>query len=229
MDAACAIESLHTYSLVHDDLPCMDDDDLRRGKPSCHRKFGEAIAVLTGDALLTLTFDILSSIGTRWGLDDRVIVELIQIISNAGGTSGIIGGQVLDLEGARLERSRAIVETIHLQKTAALIAASMEMGAAVAGLGAEEREPVRRVGMLAGRAFQIVDDVLDLETDADTLGKTPGKDLRDGKLTYPSVVGVERSKEEAGRLIEAAKSGLPADGRSARLVALLDFVVKRRA
>jgi geranylgeranyl diphosphate synthase type II len=229
MDVACAIESLHTYSLVHDDLPCMDDDDLRRGKPSCHKKYGEAIAVLTGDALLTLCFEILATMGERWGVSDRVMVEVIRIIASSGGTSGIIGGQVLDISGDRLAATLETVEQIHRLKTAALIAASMEMGAVMAGVNAEEQRTVRRVGICAGRAFQIVDDVLDLEADARALGKTPGKDLRDGKLTYPSISGIEAAKKEAARLIADAKAELGRGESSALLVALLDFVVNRTA
>ncbi|MEJ2721103.1 MAG: polyprenyl synthetase family protein [bacterium] len=231
MDVACAIESLHTYSLVHDDLPCMDDDDLRRGKPSCHKKFGEAVAVLTGDALLTLCFEILSTMPARWPIEDRAVVEVTRIIARAGGSSGIIGGQVLDIAGDMLETTREMVEIIHRMKTATLISASMEAGAVVAGVSLDARAAVREAGLLAGRAFQIVDDVLDLETDAETLGKTPGKDLRDGKLTFPSVAGIEASKAEARRLVEAAKASVPGAGgeESALLVSLLDFVVRRSA
>ncbi|UCG53651.1 MAG: polyprenyl synthetase family protein [Candidatus Latescibacterota bacterium] len=227
LDVACALESLHTYSLVHDDLPCMDDDDLRRGKPSCHKKYGEAIAVLTGDALLTFCFDILASIRERWVVRESVIIETTRAIAKAAGTSGLIGGQVLDIMEEDIEHTKEMVETIHRQKTAALIAASMEVGAIVAGISNKDRETIHRAGVLAGRAFQIIDDVLDVQSDEKTLGKTPGKDVRDGKLTFPSIVGVDASKKEAFELIEKAKWELGAWGDLGPLVALLDFVVAR--
>jgi geranylgeranyl diphosphate synthase type II len=227
LDAACAIECLHTYSLIHDDLPCMDDDDLRRGKASCHRKFGEAVAVLAGDALLTLCFDILVSTPERRKVAETMVLEAALIVSRAAGTSGLIGGQILDIGGERSEPSIELVEKIHAMKTAALISCSMEVGAVMACAGEEERNRIRAAGLRAGQAFQIVDDVLDVEGEARTLGKTPKKDVRDGKLTYPSLRGVEPSREEARRLIDEAKAAF-ADRPSGRLISeLLDFMVMR--
>jgi len=229
LDVACAIECLHTYSLIHDDLPCMDDDDMRRGKPSCHKKYGEAVAVLAGDALLTLSFDILVSSGERWKLAESVVVNATRVVARAAGTSGLIGGQVLDITSDAFEPTADLVEKIHAMKTAALISASMETGAVLAGAPAAERERIRLAGVWAGRAFQIVDDVLDLESDGKTLGKTPGKDVRDGKLTYPSLVGIETSRERARTLIERATKELDGRPKAGLLVTLLNFMVERRA
>lgn len=229
LDVACAIECLHTYTLIHDDLPCMDDDDMRRGKPSCHVMFGEAVAVLTGDALLTLCFEILSSMRERRGTSSGIIVDASGVIARAAGTAGLVAGQVLDLEGDRLEKNPAMVDHIHRHKTAALIAASMECGAVVARADADTRERVRSAGMSAGQAFQIVDDVLDVETDGKTLGKTPGKDVKAGKLTYPSVAGIAASRERAAQLVEGARDELGAAVSRSRLGELLEFLVARKA
>ncbi|MDH3217486.1 MAG: polyprenyl synthetase family protein [Candidatus Krumholzibacteria bacterium] len=227
VDVACAIECLHTYSLIHDDLPCMDDDDMRRGKPSCHKQFGEAIAVLTGDALLTMCFDIIASLGERRGLSDQTIVAVIRVIAHAAGSGGLIAGQVLDLVSQRLEPTVETVEEIHLYKTAALISASMEAGAILAAVDDETRHRVAQAGRMAGQAFQIVDDVLDVQTDVKTLGKTPGKDAKVGKLTYPALVGVEASRHRAAGLIEDAKARLGECADGSLLGALLDVLVKR--
>lgn len=226
LDTACAIECLHTYSLVHDDLPCMDDDDQRRGKPSAHVRFGEAMAVLAGDALLTLCFEVLATLGDRHRVGDRLVVELLKVVSGAAGTGGLITGQSLDLVSDRLTPSEEVVEVIHRRKTAALISAAMEAGAIVGEADEGHRLHVRRAGILVGQAFQIVDDVLDVETDGDTLGKTPGKDVKDGKLTYPSVVGIEPSKRRAAELVGRAKGELGTD-EGAPLGALMDMLVTR--
>jgi geranylgeranyl diphosphate synthase type II len=228
VDAACAIECIHTYSLIHDDLPCMDDDDYRRGKPSSHKQFGEATAVLTGDALLTLAFGIVSTIPDRHEFD-RVqdIVAVTKVLALAAGTGGLITGQALDLEETGRKGNLDTVRRIHQNKTARMISASMEVGAIMGGAGASERGQMRRCGMLAGEAFQIIDDILDLESDRETLGKTPGKDLQDGKLTYPSVVGVEEARNKAGMLIEEAKSLLPTLEEGGMLRPLLDYLIDR--
>ncbi len=229
LDAACAIECLHTYSLIHDDLPCMDDDDLRRGRPSCHKKYGEAIAVLAGDALLTLCFDILGSMGERWGTEPAMVVGAVNVVSRAAGTRGLIGGQVRDISSDHQAPDLATVDDIHREKTAALIAASMETGACMADAVVGDRVRIRRAGVAAGRAFQIIDDVLDIETDAKTLGKTPGKDARDGKMTYPAVVGVEASRKKAADLIAEAGRELGFEPETRFLLELFDFLVSRRA
>jgi geranylgeranyl diphosphate synthase type II len=235
LDAACAIECLHTYSLVHDDLPCMDDDDLRRGKPSAHVRFGEANAVLTGDALLTLAFEILCSIPVRHGvsLSGRAL-DAAYTLASAAGTRGLIAGQALDLESSSNDQDADIdrVERIHLNKTARLIGAAMEVGAVIAAATGEVRRGLREAGLLAGRAFQIIDDVLDLETDEETLGKTPGKDVKEGKLTFPSITGVEEARREADRLVQSALEALAPAEEGAALEGLrgaIRFMARRGA
>jgi geranylgeranyl diphosphate synthase type II len=227
LDAACALEFLHTYSLVHDDLPCMDDDDLRRGQPSCHKKYGEGIAVLVGDALLTLCFETLASLGLRWELDSERIVQTLRVVGGAAGQGGLITGQALDLESSASGADLETVERIHRYKTAALVAASMESGAVIAGADPENRQRMHRVGELAGRAFQIVDDVLDIESTAESLGKTPGKDLEEGKLTYPAVAGIEASREQAHALIAEATRELGPPRGELPLAKLLETLVFR--
>ncbi|MDH4037367.1 MAG: polyprenyl synthetase family protein [Candidatus Krumholzibacteria bacterium] len=227
LDCACAVECVHTYSLVHDDLPCMDDDDLRRGKPSSHRRFGEAVAVLTGDALLSMAFEISATLADRHDVDSDLALTVVRILSSAAGTDGLITGQALDLTPPDCGGIDA-VERIHEHKTARLIAAALETGATLAGVPAAALERVRRAGLDAGAAFQIVDDLLDLEGSEDSLGKTPGKDVHGGKLTYPAVAGVERSRAEASRRIEAALASLPGiDGTP--LAALLAHLVGRHS
>ena len=246
LDTACAIECIHTYSLIHDDLPCMDDDDLRRGRPSTHKKFGEATAVLAGDALLTLAFQIVASMPARLGSSascayqhsargggGSVVVEdaleITAILASAAGTGGLITGQALDLASQAGAGTLDDVGRIHKNKTARLIAAAMEAGSAAGGAGDQTRKRIREAGMLAGEAFQIVDDVLDCVTDRETLGKTPGKDAQENKLTYPAVVGLEAARVEAAALIAAAKTALP-DGTDGPMIhAVFDFIVERGA
>lgn len=227
LDVACAIECMHAYSLVHDDLPCMDDDDLRRGKPSCHRQFGEAVAVLTGDALASLCFETVSTLGERWAVSDTDVVSAFRVLARAAGSNGLITGQALDLVSDELEPTLQNLDRIHRYKTAALIAAAMEAGAVMAGADPAIRRRVTDVGIMAGRAFQIIDDILDVQMDGKTIGKTPGKDAKAGKLTYPSLVGIDASKTRAAALIEQAKSGLAEITRVPRLATLLDFIVSR--
>ncbi len=237
LDAACAIECVHTYSLIHDDLPCMDDDDFRRGQPSAHKKFDEATAVLTGDALLTLAFQILSTIPRRHAdADPGMVVEMSAVLSEAAGTGGLITGQALDLAGSSTTGDLKDVKKIHRNKTARLIAASMVVGAVCGGAGPDTLETIRIAGMNAGEAFQIVDDVLDCVTDRETLGKTPGKDAASDKLTYPAVTGLEPAREAAGVLVRLAKDGLhvpgtvtSGDNAAARLREMFDFLVERGA
>jgi len=225
LDVACALECVHTYSLVHDDLPCMDDDDLRRGKPSSHRRFGEATAVLTGDALLTMAFEILAWAGDG-GMDAADTLTLMRVVAGAGGSGGLITGQALDL--APPARDIDTVRRIHEFKTARLIAASMECGALLAGADESARERVRQAGLAAGAAFQIVDDLLDLEGTEDSLGKTPGKDVDGEKLTYPAVAGVEAARREAQDRTQAALVALP-EARGRPLEALLAQFTRRRS
>jgi geranylgeranyl diphosphate synthase type II len=225
LDAACAVECIHTYSLIHDDLPCMDDDDFRRGRPSSHRRFGEAIAVLAGDALLNLAYEILTTLPVRHEIDPAACLEAAATLAAAAGTGGLITGQALDVT-APADGDRALVERIHDHKTARLIAAAMEVGAIVAGADRAVRGRVRRAGMEAGRAFQIVDDLLDLEGSQESLGKTPRKDVKGGKLTFPAVAGREAARARARELGAAALQALPA-ARGTPVERVLRFIVER--
>ena len=225
LDAACAIECVHTYSLVHDDLPCMDNDDFRRGRPSSHRRFGEAVAVLTGDALLNLAYEIMVTLPARHALAADVSLRSASVLAHAAGTAGLISGQALDI-APPAPRDAGVVDTIHERKTAWMIAASMEIGAVLAGGDDALRARVRGAGLDAGRAFQITDDILDIEGAKETLGKTPGKDVHDGKLTLPSVVGVEASRERARARMEAALAALP-EAKGGPLEALIRHTVGR--
>jgi geranylgeranyl pyrophosphate synthase len=229
LDAACAIECVHTYSLIHDDLPSMDDDDMRRGKPSSHRRFDEATAVLAGDALLTLAFQVLATIGLRHpGVAADTSLETLRTLSAAAGTGGLITGQALDLK-PEVDGGLEAVTRIHENKTARLIGASMEIGAIVGGAGADFRSAVRQAGVQTGLAFQIVDDLLDLEMDEETLGKTPGKDVKTGKLTWPAAAGRDEARSQAARLLEQGLETLPDGGAGGPLGTLLRRLVERRA
>ena len=215
---ACGLELIHTYSLIHDDLPCMDDDDLRRGKPTSHRVFGEAMAILAGDALHALAFELLAQGGRS---------DIMGDVAAAIGTEGLVGGQVFDLEGEGREPTPEMVRQIHTGKTAALIAVSLRLGAAMAGAPDSELEAITAFGRKLGLAFQIVDDVLDIVADETELGKPVGSDRKHAKATYPAVYGLERSRELATELTESAVDCLP-DGRdSSELRSLADFILKR--
>ncbi len=196
---ASALELLHTYSLIHDDLPCMDDDDFRRGQPTLHRKFPEYIAVLAGDALHALAFEILAESGN---------CEVVSQVGKAIGTVGMIGGQVRDVQAEGHEVTLADVENIHKRKTAALITASITMGALLARAPRNEVKMLEIFGEKLGLAFQIVDDILDVEGDFESLGKSVGSDDRLAKATYPKVVGLEASRKIATNLIAEAKAAL---------------------
>jgi geranylgeranyl diphosphate synthase type II len=225
--AACTLELVHTYSLIHDDLPALDNDDLRRGVPTCHKVFGDAIAILAGDALLTLAFQVLAQMDCP--ADPKV--ALIAELSTAAGTvNGMIGGQVCDLEGEGREPSAALLETIHRAKTGALLRASLRMGGIYAGADHEELDALSCYGEHVGLAFQIIDDVLDVEQSSAALGKTAGKDAQQHKITFPAVYGLERSRAMAEEERLAAHLALrPFDERAERLRELADFIVYRRA
>jgi geranylgeranyl diphosphate synthase type II len=237
LDAACAIECVHTYSLIHDDLPCMDDDDYRRGQPSAHKKFGEATAVLTGDALLTLAFQVIATMPRRrTGADAGRALEISEVLSSAAGTGGLITGQALDLSGSASTGDLDAVRTIHRNKTARLISASMEIGAMCAGADGSVRDRIRQAGLKAGQAFQIADDVLDCVTDRETLGKTPGKDAAAGKLTWPAVSGLDKAREAAAHLVREAADGIEGCGSGPggelaenRIRKMFEFLVERGA
>ncbi len=224
---ACALEMIHTYSLIHDDLPALDNDDLRRGRPTCHKVFGDAMAILAGDALLTLAFEVLAKLDA--GAERRV--ELVRELATASGTvGGMIGGQVNDIEGEGKHPTAALLDSIHRAKTGALLRASVRMGAIYAGADAEQLAALTRFGEHVGLAFQIVDDILDVEQSSEALGKTAGKDAAQNKITFPAVYGIERSREMAEEERLAAHLALqPFDERAQRLRELADLVVRRQA
>jgi geranylgeranyl diphosphate synthase type II len=228
---AVAVEMVHTYSLIHDDLPCMDDDDLRRGKPTCHKVFGEAIAVLAGDALLTRAFHILAEVPPHWdGERLRRRVQALAILAEAAGTSGLIGGQVEDLESEGQAVAPAALERLHRAKTGALLAACVRGGAVLGGAGADDRARLEQYAGAVGLAFQIVDDILDATEGALQLGKTAGKDHAAAKATYVRVHGMETARELATDLLAQAESALADMGPRAEVLRLLArLIVRRRA
>ncbi len=201
--AACAVEMIHAYSLVHDDLPAMDDDDLRRGKPACHIAFDEATAILAGDALLTFAFEILAADSTH-PADVPRRLKMIHCLARAAGTAGMTGGQSLDLESVGQQLSREQLATIHQRKTGALIQACVQMGALSGDASVEELETLDRYAQHVGVAFQVVDDILDEVSDTATMGKTSGADRARNKPTYPSVIGLEASRRLAEELYRQA-------------------------
>ncbi len=217
-DCAAALEMLHTYSLIHDDLPCMDDDDFRRGQPTLHKKYPEYIAVLAGDALHALAFEILAGSGGR-----EIVIE----VSRAIGTRGMIGGQVADVQAEGRPVTIAEVEAIHRRKTAALITSSVKIGAMLAQAPAATILQLERYGENLGLAFQIIDDVLDIEGDFAALGKSVGADQLHEKATYPKVVGVEESRRIAARFIENAKASIHDLHSCEPLCRLADFILAR--
>jgi geranylgeranyl diphosphate synthase type II len=227
-DAAATLELVHTYSLIHDDLPALDNDDLRRGRPTCHKVFGDAMAILAGDALLTLSFEVLSRLPLA-SAEQRI--QMVEELARAAGTvGGMIGGQVHDIEGERKRPSAVLLEAIHRAKTGALLRASVRIGAIYAGANPEELAALSEYGEHAGLAFQIVDDVLDVEESSEALGKTAGKDQAQQKITFPAVYGLERSRAMAEEERRAAHVALRSfDDRADRLRQIADFIVQRRA
>jgi len=228
MPTACALELIHTYSLIHDDLPAMDDDDYRRGRLTNHKVFGDAMAILAGDALLTFAFELVAE-NAALVPDPRVICDVVAEIADAAGTGGMVAGQVVDIESEGKTITPETLEFIHTRKTAALIRASLSVGARLGGGDAAALAAIADAGQSLGLAFQIVDDILDVEGSLEALGKTAGSDERKHKATYPALHGIEASRREARRLIERTKSRLGVFGaRSAPLCALADFVVERK-
>ena len=232
MPAACAIEMIHCYSLIHDDLPAMDNDDLRRGRPTCHKAFGEAIAILAGDALLTRAFEVLASIETEGGEPDYAKqVRVIREVAAAAGTvEALIGGQVADIENEKKQVSDATLEYIHRSKTGAMIRASVVVGGIIAGASESQIEKLSDYGARIGLAFQVADDILDVTSTSQQLGKTPGKDQAALKATYPAIHGIPASEARAEQLVKEAIriiSGLEAD--TAILQAIARFIIERRS
>lgn len=223
----CAIEFIHTYSLIHDDLPALDNDDLRRGKPTCHKKFGEATAILAGDALLTLAFETVAAAPVS---AERRVAMVTEIATAAGTVKGMVGGQVADLEAEGKPVGPEMLEYIHRSKTAALIRASIAAGAICAGAPPEDVARLRRFGETIGWAFQVTDDILDVEESSAALGKTAGKDIAQQKATYPAVFGLERSHQIARELAAKGSAEVEVYGeRASRLRAIAEFLVLRRA
>jgi geranylgeranyl diphosphate synthase type II len=223
--AACTLELIHTYSLIHDDLPALDNDDLRRGVPTCHKVFGDAIAILAGDALLTLAFQVLAQMACEPERKARLIEELAVA---SGTVGGMIGGQVNDIEGEGKHPDAALLDAIHRAKTGALLKASIRMGAIYAGADSDQLTALSCYGEHVGLAFQIVDDVLDVEQSSEALGKTAGKDAQQKKITFPAVYGLDRSRHMAEQERIAAHLALrPFDNRADRLRELADRIVQR--
>lgn len=227
VEAACALELIHTYSLVHDDLPALDDDSLRRGRPTVHVAYDEALAILVGDALLTEAFVVLGTYPDGSDLASRR-AEACRLVARAIGSTGMVGGQVEDLEATGQPPDARRLERIHRAKTGALLAASVELGAVLAGVDAPTRERFARFGQSLGLLFQIADDILDVTGTAASLGKSPGKDAAAGKLTYPAVYGLAAARRELVRLAETLRADAEAmGGRGSTLVSLVEYVASR--
>jgi geranylgeranyl diphosphate synthase, type II len=225
--AAAPLEIKHTYSLIHDDLPALDNDDYRRGQLTCHKVFGDAIAILAGDALLTLAFEVLSGLD----VDAETRIRLVKELSQAAGTvGGMIGGQVHDIEGERQPPTQSLLDSIHKAKTGALLRASVRFGGIFAAASEKELAGLTQYGEHLGLAFQIIDDILDVEQSSDTLGKTAGKDQQQQKITFPAVYGLDQSRRMAMAERESAHEAIANFGsRAERLRQVADFVVLRQA
>jgi geranylgeranyl diphosphate synthase, type II len=227
LPVACALEFIHTYSLIHDDLPALDNDDLRRGQPTCHKQFGEAMAILAGDGLLTLAFEALSRAPLA---DSRRVAVIAEIATAAGTRDGMVGGQVADLEAGGKAVTAEALEYIHCSKTAALIRAAVVSGAIAGGANETDLQRLRSFGGLIGWAFQVTDDILDVEESSAALGKTAGKDQAQQKATYPALFGIDKSREFARDLATRAIAELEVFGaRAKNLRDVGEFLVLRRA
>ncbi len=228
--AAAAVEMVHTYSLIHDDLPAMDDDDLRRGRATCHKKFDEATAILTGDALLTMAFEIVA----KKVAEPQKATALIRTLSEAGGPHGMVGGQAADLTAASNpdilsdDNAAQQLESIHMRKTAKIISAAAVMGAICGGADDKQIENLRRYGLKVGLGFQIADDILDVSATSEQLGKTAGKDTRSGKLTYPALIGMAESQKLAQKIADEAIDALIPFGPKAESLRQLAKILLNR-
>lgn len=226
LNAACALETLHTYTLIHDDLPCMDNDDLRRGRPTSHKVFGEGIAVLAGDALLTEAFAMLAKVPANERYD---VKDYVAELAYRSGSINLVGGQVLDLEGEGRELTLDELRAIHLGKTSALIMAAVRLGGMAAGCTQEQLDALTSYGGDLGLAFQIIDDILDVTSSPDVLGKSIGKDAKERKATYPAIVGMDKARAEARELTASARAALQvfSERRRETLLAINDYLLKR--
>lgn len=222
---ACAVECLHTYSLIHDDLPCMDDDDMRRGVPTCHKVYGEAIALLAGDALQALAFELVTK--TPIAAQHNTAVMVLELARTAGSLH-LVGGQVADLEGEGKRLPLEDLRFIHEGKTAALLTTSVKLGGMSANASVEQMQALHEFGMATGLAFQIIDDILDVTQTSEKLGKSAGKDVEAEKSTYPALMGLEASRAEAHRLTEVSHRALDVFGDAAlHLRQLSDYLLNR--
>jgi geranylgeranyl diphosphate synthase type II len=229
MPAACALEMIHTYSLIHDDLPAMDDDAMRRGKPTCHTAFDEATAILAGDALLTLAFQTLSSIEPRKVEQAAKWLDVIQLISYAAGYCGMIQGQMLDMASEGKQLTLADLKSMHRLKTGALIEASLSSGAVLGGLNSTRISMLKSYAQNIGLAFQVTDDILNVEGDPEIMGKAVGTDKLHNKATYPSLLGLKESKDFAGQLVENALRALESfDQKAEPLRAIAKYILERK-
>ncbi|MBI4413061.1 MAG: polyprenyl synthetase family protein [candidate division NC10 bacterium] len=229
LPVAAALEFIHTYSLIHDDLPAMDDDDFRRGRPTSHRVFGEAVAILAGDALLTEAFRLLTAPDCVNRHDPKRLLTVIQEIAAAAGSRGMVGGQALDIVSEGQAVDAAHIESVHRRKTGALIRASLRAGALLAGASPGQLEAITAYGEAVGLAFQIADDILNVEGEAATTGKAVGSDAAKGKATYPAVHGLAEAKARAAALVaEALRALTPLDARADPLRGIARFIVERR-
>ncbi|HLC18055.1 MAG TPA: farnesyl diphosphate synthase [Thermodesulfobacteriota bacterium] len=226
LNTASAIECIHTYSLIHDDLPAIDDDDFRRGRPTCHKVYGEAMAILAGDALLTSAFEM---IGKTPGVAAERLLMVILDVARAAGSMGMIGGQVVDIESEGKEVDFPVLEYIHIHKTGGLILASVRCGAILGGADEKELEALTGYGGSVGLAFQILDDILDVEGSSTEMGKATGSDVKLGKATYPAVLGLEESRRRARELVTRALDSISAfDDRAEPLRALAGYIISRK-
>ncbi len=225
MHAACAVECIHTYSLIHDDLPCMDDDDIRRGKPTNHKVFGEPVAVLAGDALLTLAFEIVGKSNPNHRYD---VGDMVKELAITSGSRHLVGGQVLDIEGENAKIGPKALRFIHESKTAALLTCSLKLGAMSAAATPKKIEALTNFGHSTGLAFQIIDDILDVTQTSEKLGKSAGKDEAVNKSTYPAIYGLRKSRNEAAKLTKTAINSLKIFGKSGtRLKELANYLLDR--
>jgi len=229
IDIACAVELIHTYSLIHDDLPAIDNDDMRRGMPTCHKVFGEAMAILAGDALLASAFDVMANTHASTDEERLLLLKTIQEIARAAGSTGMVGGQVVDIESEGKDVAFPVLEYIHIHKTGELILASIRAGAIMKNAGDKELEAMTRYGEAIGLAFQIADDILDVEGNKEDTGKNVGGDAKKEKVTYPSILGIEESKKRARELTDIALASVEGFGKKAEpLREIAKYIVARR-
>ena len=225
---ACAIEMMHTFSLIHDDLPCMDDDDMRRGQPSCHKAFGEATALLAGDALAMLPYQIITEAALKKRINESAALNIIRLLGERAGIFGMIGGQVIDTENEGKQLSEPVLLEMYRMKTGALLDFCCRAGCITAGAGADKQLAAGNYAQKMGMAFQIIDDILDVTADEKLLGKPVGSDSSSGKFTYVSIVGIDKARDEAARLTAEAEKALDAFNDTDFLNGLTEMLLKRK-